>query len=106
MTFKKGQSGNPNGRPKHLMPDGRTVAEAARDFGPRALEVLIEVAEDKTAPASARAGAASTLIERGFGKATQPISGDPDGAPIQSETKFDLTGLPLEVQRQIAKVAL
>ncbi len=106
MTFQKGKSGNPSGRPKHLMPDGRSVAEAARDFGPRALQVLMDVAEDEDAPASARAGAASTLLERGYGKATQPISGDAEGSPIQTEQKVDISGLPIEVQRMIAKIAL
>jgi hypothetical protein len=102
MTFVKGQSGNPNGRPKHLMPDGRSVSEAAREFSPKAFKALCEVCEDGKAPASARVSAAATLLDRGFGRPTQPISGDDDSAPIRTEV--DLSGLPDDVLRALAKV--
>lgn len=106
MTFKKGQSGNPKGRPKHVMSDGRSVAEAARDYGEKALKALSDVMEDAKAPPSARVSAASALLDRGFGKPTQPISGDDDAPPIQNDHKVDISNLPLEVQRMIAKIAL
>lgn len=102
MKFVKGQSGNPNGRPKHLMPDGRSVAEAAREYGPDALAGLAAIAKDAGAPAAARVAAWNGLLDRGFGKPTQPVSGDDDGDPIR--TDLDLSGLPVEVLRALAKV--
>lgn len=102
MTFAKGQSGNPNGRPKHRLPDGRTLSEAARDYAPEALLTLANIAKDDSAPTAARVSAASALLDRGFGKPTQPISGDDEGDPIR--TDLDLSGLPVEVLRALAKV--
>jgi hypothetical protein len=38
--------------------------------------------EQPTAPESARVAAANALLDRGWGKPTQLIAGDEDGAPI------------------------
>jgi hypothetical protein len=35
------------------------------------------------APSAARVAAVNSLLDRGWGKATQPISGDDDAPPIQ-----------------------
>lgn len=106
MAFKKGQSGNPGGRSPRKMADGRTLAEVARDHTESALATLAEVAANKQEGGSARVSAAKELLDRGWGRATQPISGDPEGAPIQTEQKVDISNLPIEVQRMIAKITL
>ena len=68
--FKKGQSGNPGGRPKS-QPGFR---EACRKLSLKALKALKEVLEDKTAAnRQARVAAAKVVIEHGYGKATQTI---------------------------------
>jgi uncharacterized protein (UPF0147 family) len=73
MTFKKGQSGNPNGRPKHVLASGKSVAELARDYTERAVETLVEVMEDSDAPKNARVSAAEALLDRGWGKPKQEM---------------------------------
>lgn len=47
-----------------------------------ALNVLVGIMSQLDAPAAARVAAATALLDRGWGKPTQPHSGDDDG-PIQ-----------------------
>jgi hypothetical protein len=67
--FKKGQSGNPRGRPKADI----HIQELARQHTEEAFMTLVEVMRDKTATATARQSAAVAVIERGYGKAPQSI---------------------------------
>lgn len=78
MPFKPGQSGNPGGRPKA---DGR-VKDLARSQTENAIATLVSIMEDKEATAAARVAAASVILDRGWGKATQPVDGDGDGGPL------------------------
>jgi len=56
------------------------------------IEVLSAIAKDETKPEAARVSAARELLDRGYGKSVQPISG-PDEGPIQHEHSYaqDLT---------------
>ena len=65
--FTKGQSGNPGGRPKAL----GDLRELAREHTASALQVLLKVMEDPKAASSARVGAASAVLDRGWGRAPQ-----------------------------------
>jgi hypothetical protein len=76
VTFKPGQSGNPGGRPKAE----REVIELAREASPRAIGRLIELIDDKDGRIAA--AAANSVLDRAFGKPTQPISGDEDKPPV------------------------
>jgi hypothetical protein len=70
MPFKKGQSGNPGGRPR-LLGD---VRELARQRSPEAINTLAGIMENEKAPPAARVAAANSLLDRGYGKPMQPIS--------------------------------
>lgn len=72
--FEKGKSGNPNGRPK-IPEDVREMFKAAT---PAAAGLLIDTVDDKTAPLALRMDAAKAIIERVYGKPTQPIDGNLD----------------------------
>lgn len=68
--FPKGVSGNPGGRPKVL----GDVQELAREQSPQAINTLAKIMNDEKTPPAARVAAANALLDRGYGKPTQPIS--------------------------------
>jgi len=70
MPFKKGQSGNPGGRPKQK----KMVVEAARAAGDGCIEVLRELVEHDDP--KVQMAAADKLLNRGFGKPRQSIETD------------------------------
>src|SRR5262245_14390314 len=71
--FQKGQSGNPGGRPKEIA----EVKELARQHMPAAIETLATIMKNPKASDAARVSAATALLDRGYGKPQQHISGDP-----------------------------
>lgn len=76
MAFQKGQSGNPGGRPK----EDAEVKSLARATGPEAIDKLVELMrgdDRRTALAAAQA-----LLDRGFGKPAQAITGE-EGGPVE-----------------------
>ncbi len=83
--FRKGQSGNPNGRPKVVL----EIRDLARQFGPAAIAKLAEMAGlAPGTPAEAEATRVATikeLLDRGYGRATQHIAGDAEGPPVVIE---------------------
>jgi hypothetical protein len=68
--FKKGQSGNPGGKSKGY----QEFAARARDMSVEGLEQLYRFARDKRLGVSLRILAWKTIMERGFGKAVQPVA--------------------------------
>jgi isocitrate dehydrogenase len=70
--FVKGKSGNPGGRPKEVM----DVVQLARKATPMAMKTLTDIAGNDEANPAARVAAANALLDRGWGKATQPLTHD------------------------------
>jgi hypothetical protein len=69
--WKPGQSGNPGGRPKVIA----ELKDLARAYTLEALDTLASVMRDKGAPPAARVAAVAHILDRGYGKPTQHISG-------------------------------
>ena len=74
--FQKGQSGNPKGRPK-IPQEVKTMLKAAT---PQAAQLLIDVICNPKEEIKIRVDAAKTILDRVYGKATQPIDGDLAGS--------------------------
>src|SRR5947207_14242510 len=72
-----GSSPNPGGRPKII----EDIRDLAREHSATAINTLVQIAESGKQE-SARVAAASALLDRGWGKPTQPLSGDDAMPPI------------------------
>lgn len=84
MPFQPGQSGNPNGRPK--IP--AEVRELARGATVKALNRAIELIDSPDENVALKA--VNTVLDRAWGKPTQPVDGDGEGGPIRNlvEVRF------------------
>jgi hypothetical protein len=65
--FKKGQSGNPGGRPKGLRRGLNVMLELARAHTGEAIETLVEAMRTAKDP-KVRCAAACALLDRGWGR--------------------------------------
>lgn len=68
MPFKKGQSGNPGGRPKAAL----DIQALARDHTALAIEALVLALSDPRT----RVAAASVLLDRAYGKPLQTVQSE------------------------------
>jgi hypothetical protein len=73
-----GRSGNPGGRPDGV----GEVRELARKHTAEAIERLVQEMNNGDT-SHARIAAANALLDRGWGKVTQPIGGDSEMPPVQ-----------------------
>ena len=83
--FPPGNNANPGGRPK-LPEDVKHVRELARQYTSTAIATLASVMEDGSGPA--KVAAANAMLDRGWGKAEQPLTGVEGGAPIQQRVEM------------------
>ncbi len=82
--FQPGQSGNPGGKPKELA----EVIALARSHTLPAIKALASITADRKASSAARVQAAEAILNRAWGKPTQPLEHQ-GGLVIQV-----LTGVP------------
>ncbi len=62
------------------------IRSLARSHTERAIQVLQGIMDQPDAPHAARVAAANSILDRGWGKPTQPIAGDDDADAIRLET--------------------
>ena len=72
--FEKGKSGNPGGRPK-MDDETKTILKAA---APDAARLMVEMMNNPKVQPKLRMQAAEVVMDRVYGKATQPIEGSMD----------------------------
>jgi len=75
--YASGFSGNPGGRPKVI----QDIRNLAREHTEVAIKALRHIAEQGQQEA-ARVAAASALLDRGWGRPTQPLAGDDTMPPL------------------------
>jgi hypothetical protein len=94
-SFQPGRSGNPSGRPKDL----QSAQKLARSYTTEAVQALVRGLKDP----KLYVAAASALLDRGWGKPTQPLAGDGerpvaihftwgDATPVSSNGEAEYVG--------------
>lgn len=79
--FKPGQSGNPRGRPK----ESADLKALARQHTKEAVERLVHWLRSDNPKASVTA--AQALLDRGYGKPAQSVTGEGGEGPVQIVVK-------------------
>jgi len=80
-----------------------SIREIAREYSEKAFNALVGVLEDEKSPAAAVVGAAKEILDRAYGKSTQPIAGDDEAPPIRHS--IDMKKLSKTALQEIAALA-
>jgi hypothetical protein len=87
--FKKGQSGNPGGRPKIV----GEVQELARQHTVEAIETLAAIMRDTKAPPAARALASNSILDRAYGRPPQTVNANVASRPVREMSDAELLAI-------------
>jgi len=87
--FMPGQSGNPGGRPKVVA----EVRALARQHTAEVITTLLAIMRNPEHDPRARVAAAKEILDRGYGRPSQPIEGDDPGRPMRIKLVWDDGGL-------------
>ena len=90
--FKRGQSGNPGGRPKIFS----EVKQAAREHTDAAIETLVGVMNNEEATPAARVAAANAILDRGWGKPESHTNVAHHNKPLRELTDDELYAIIAE----------
>jgi Family of unknown function (DUF5681) len=102
LPFRKGQSGNPSGRPRGQARAIANLAFEARKHAPLALRTLVDICRNGETEAS-RTVAANSILDRGFGRPTQSIDLSADGPVVQFNLFGDMDPLEQRLLRDALK---
>ena len=88
--WKKGESGNPSGRPK--LPE--EIRDAARAASPKAIQILVDIMSSEDANQGERIKAAIAILNRAYGTPAQSVEitgkeGEPLGIKIEYVNKAE-----------------
>ena len=103
MASRRGGARPGAGRPAGRVSAAKiAIAEAAKEHAHDALLMLVQIAKDLSAPASARVAAANSIIERAYGRPIAPLQHDTvDGfAKCIAELSRRGSPVPVATQRQ------
>lgn len=95
MAFKKGQSGNPNGRPKVVLADGRSLSDIAKQHTEAAIATLVAVMEEGESDA-ARVSAANAILDRAWGRPKQELD-------VEMNVRGELAELLAQRRQRVAE---
>lgn len=104
MTAKVAKSSNRGSKPgerrggrKKGTPNKATASlkDIAREYTAEAVEALVHVL--RTESGAAKVSAAKEILDRGYGKASQVLSGDEDGNPLKLVHEIRLVGVRADV---------
>lgn len=86
MAWKKGESGNPGGRPRVI----GEIQELAREHTREAIGTLVAIMQDQKASPAARVSASTAILDRAYGKAPQFVASTSLNKPAHELTDAEL----------------
>lgn len=91
MAVPKGKryGGRQKGTPNKV---GREVRELAQKHGPKIIQGLVDMANDEGTPHAARVAASKEVLDRAYGKAAQPVTGEGGEGPVAASIEVTFVG--------------